>query len=184
MTKKEHNGWFNYETWLVKLWMDNEESSSGYWAQEASDSYANAVAESGLNRKEQAACDLSEKLKENHEQQIEDAGVPSNGFITDLIGAAMSEVNWHEIAESLLGDVEDDEPDFDQWDGDQYDVEAMKIDHSNGNFDPDSAEDYLHENIVAASISNGQFEQAREQCRKYGLNYDLELTKTKTTSPS
>jgi hypothetical protein len=23
MTKKEYNGWYNYETWLVNLWMGN-----------------------------------------------------------------------------------------------------------------------------------------------------------------
>lgn len=30
MTEKNYNGWANYETWLVKLWIDNEEGSSSY----------------------------------------------------------------------------------------------------------------------------------------------------------
>jgi hypothetical protein len=68
----------------------------------------------------------------------------------------------------------EDEIDFDQWDDSEYDVEAMKIDERNGNFDVDNSEEYRHENIVQASIMNGQFTQAREQCEKYGLNYEVE----------
>lgn len=65
----------------------------------------------------------------------------------------------------------EESPDFDQWDSDDYDVEAMKIDHSNGNFTTDRAEDYRHDNIVRESLANGQFEQARDQCRQFGLDY-------------
>lgn len=63
------------------------------------------------------------------------------------------------------------------YDSDQYDTEAMKIDHRNGNFSPDQAEEYRHENIVRASLVNGQFAQARRQCAEYGLNYELEYHK-------
>jgi len=28
MTTKEYNGWTNYETWLVKLWIDNDEGGT------------------------------------------------------------------------------------------------------------------------------------------------------------
>ena len=31
MTKKEYNGWTNYETWAVNLWIGNDEASSRYW---------------------------------------------------------------------------------------------------------------------------------------------------------
>ena len=27
MSNESYNGWTNYETWLVKLWMDNDEGS-------------------------------------------------------------------------------------------------------------------------------------------------------------
>ncbi len=29
--EKGYNGWSNYETWNVKLWMDNDEGSYNYW---------------------------------------------------------------------------------------------------------------------------------------------------------
>lgn len=66
---------------------------------------------------------------------------------------------------------------FDAYDSDEYDVEAMKIDASNGNFNEADAENYRHENIVRASFVNGQFTQARQQCTSYGLNYELEKYK-------
>ena len=31
MSDKTYNGWSSYETWLVKLWMDNEEGTYNYW---------------------------------------------------------------------------------------------------------------------------------------------------------
>jgi hypothetical protein len=57
-------------------------------------------------------------------------------------------------------------------DSDDYDTEAMLIDDSNGNFSPDNTEDYRVENIVIASLLNGQFTQAKEQCASFGLNYN------------
>lgn len=65
----------------------------------------------------------------------------------------------------------------DQYDSDEYDTEAMEIDKRNGNFSEENAEDYRHENIVRASLINGQFTQARKQCASYGLNYELERCK-------
>jgi hypothetical protein len=28
---KKYNGWTNYETWNVALWLDNEQSSERHW---------------------------------------------------------------------------------------------------------------------------------------------------------
>lgn len=70
-------------------------------------------------------------------------------------------------------------PDFSAFDSSEYDVEAMEIDARNRNFSPENSEDYRHENIVRASIINGQFAQARQQCVSYGLNYEVERMKAK-----
>lgn len=67
----------------------------------------------------------------------------------------------------------------DRYDSDYYDTEAMLIDLRNRNFSEDRAEDYRHENIVHASLNNGQFTQAKQQCASYGLNYEVELLKFK-----
>ena len=69
--------------------------------------------------------------------------------------------------------------DLSAYDSGDYDTEAMEIDARHGNFSPDRAEDYRHENIVRASLVNGQFTQARQQCASYGLAYGEELLKFK-----
>lgn len=93
MTTNEYNGWTNYETWVVKLWMDNEEGSQSYWSE---------IAEEHLKVDgDNAAWGLAERLKEEHSEALPEV----IGFASDLLGAAMSEVNWHEIAESLLEDA-------------------------------------------------------------------------------
>jgi len=61
------------------------------------------------------------------------------------------------------------------YDSSTYDTEAMRTDASNGNFSPERAEEYRHEHIVAESIGNGQFKQAREQCQRYGLIYEQQM---------
>jgi hypothetical protein len=104
MNTEKYNGWTNYETWLCKLWIDNDEGSQDYWIEEAQNAYDNAEAEDSFTKSERAALDLMDNLKDWHENTISESGIPDSGFIADLMNAAMSEVNWHEIAESLIED--------------------------------------------------------------------------------
>jgi len=85
-----YNGWTNYETWAVKLWMDNDRGSYEYWQERAR---ANTDGE----------YNLSQELKSEHEDAMPE--VP--GVFADLLSAALSEVNWYEIAESLLEDAKE-----------------------------------------------------------------------------
>lgn len=71
--------------------------------------------------------------------------------------------------------------DFDQWDAKIYDVEAMKYDYTNGNFNPDDAENYNHANMIRDSFVNGQFSQAQELCAEHGFNYAVEREKFRRT---
>jgi hypothetical protein len=64
---------------------------------------------------------------------------------------------------------------LDTFDEDEYDVPAMRSDVSTNNLevgDDDAAENYRHENIVRESITNGNYTQAKEQCLRYGLDYE------------
>jgi hypothetical protein len=110
-----YNGWTNYETWLLGLWIDNEESSSTYWngrGREAFDSaagscsaYAKFTGREIFTQRERAAIALADDLKTDFEEascnMLEEAG-HSASFWADLIGAALSEVNWREVAEHYL----------------------------------------------------------------------------------
>jgi hypothetical protein len=108
-----YNGWTNYETWAVKLWMDNDEGSYRYYTDLAQSAWDNADATtpSQFTRKEIASRDLCDLLKDEFEEGkdalLESAKATSSVW-ADLLGAALSEVNWDEIASALLEDMEDE----------------------------------------------------------------------------
>jgi hypothetical protein len=110
MTNKEYNGWFNYETWLAKLWMDNDEGDSSYWNEQAEECYKQAKGDaSDDDPQEEIEAEAAQSLARQLEDQFggrqqELAGV--TGFWSDMLGAAMSEVNWQEIAEHLIENVD------------------------------------------------------------------------------
>lgn len=111
MATTTYNGWTNYETWAVKLWMDNEEGSYRYWgeqAQEAWDESADKHPNQFMDRERNAVSMLAERLKDEHDSQSDHpVFAAADGTVyADLLNAALSEVNWHEIAESLLEDVD------------------------------------------------------------------------------
>ena len=84
-----YNGWRNYETWVTKLWIDNDQSEEEYWLEEA--------------ERYSKASDLAERLKDYH-QDLMPALV---GVYADLLQAACSAVDWYEIAEAIMADVAD-----------------------------------------------------------------------------
>lgn len=100
-----YNGWTNYETTVVKLWMDNDESSYLYWQERTAEAWQEA--EHGgshytTDRSIRARILLAEQLQAEHE----DTAPTVNGVYADLLNAALAEVDWHEIADSLLTDAE------------------------------------------------------------------------------
>lgn len=117
----KYNGWTNYETWNAKLWMDNDQGSYSYWGEVAQECYDAAEAGDAYEsqtREEAAAYTLSERLKDEHEEAMPVV----TGFYADILGAALSEVNWHEIALSLLEDVDKDVNDDTDADEESADV--------------------------------------------------------------
>lgn len=112
MNHNFYNGWTNYETWVVNLWMDNEQGTYDYWrevAQEVSNDLETPT--NSMTRMDEAIYILADKLKDYHEEAKDE--ILENVKLTasvwaDLLGAALSEVNWREIAEHLLENVEVD----------------------------------------------------------------------------
>ena len=100
-----YNGYTNYETWNVKLWIDNEQGSSEYWQEQAQDiwNHAEAGQYDWETREEVFTRELADRLKDEHE---ENAPTSEASVYTDLLGAALSEVNWREIAETYLYDLD------------------------------------------------------------------------------
>ena len=93
MEKRTYNGWTNYETWNVKLWIDNDEGLAEDVRQicmDAADEYT-------------ASKDLQAFIEE-----MNPIGGDA-GMFADLLNAALSEVNWYEIAEAIRDDNKDED---------------------------------------------------------------------------
>jgi len=101
MEHREYNGWYNYETWVTALWISNEEPSYLYWREQAQKVLNNAEEYSVFTKTERATLTLADQLKDEHEEEMPKL----QGIFSDLLGAAMSEVNWYEIAQHQIEDV-------------------------------------------------------------------------------
>lgn len=102
-----YNGWKNYETWAVGLWIDNErgdyERMKGLVADAVEAAPMLAPVKDGIWTVEQGRkFRLADALKEwVNNELLPDLGAT---LAADLLGAAVSEVDWHELAESYLTD--------------------------------------------------------------------------------
>ena len=97
-----YNGWTNYETWNVKLWLDNDHGSYLYWRERSEERYEEGKEAEDMDS---ATYELANELQAFHEENVPEV----LGTYADLLGAALSEVNWHEIAESLMGDAKEND---------------------------------------------------------------------------
>src|SRR5712691_3193570 len=102
---KTYNGWSNYETWCVNLWLSNDEGTYRHCRSLARDA-ANAAEDSsrvrdGIWTIEEATRFLfADALKELLDE-LNPITAQASVF-SDLITAALSDVNWHEIADAFL----------------------------------------------------------------------------------
>jgi len=99
-----YNGYANYETWSVALWLGNEESSYRYWRAAAAEEKRHAphcrqVRDDVWPREEAAKYRLADRIKEEVNEQAPDLA-PS--LYSDLMHAALSEVDWQEVADVFL----------------------------------------------------------------------------------
>ena len=102
---RKHNGWTNYETWAVNLWLDNEEGTHDYWREQAQSQWNLATPTSYSTREEVAIQCLAEVLKDEHDE----ARPEMPGVYGDLLGAALEEVNWREIAVHFMDGIDKEE---------------------------------------------------------------------------
>jgi hypothetical protein len=94
----DYNGWKNYETWNLKLWLDNDQDTYHYWQHAAREAF-------GMGDVEKAKRTLAEQL----ETHITEDAPQLTGFYSDILNASIREVAYWEIAESMLEDLQEED---------------------------------------------------------------------------
>lgn len=106
----EYNGWSNYETWCVNLWMSNVESDYKHYLAVAAAVLRDSEPRTGqanpkpwqrTDVRSVAVYDLARALEVSYEE----AAPEVTGVYADLLGAALGSVDWYEIAEHWIDDV-------------------------------------------------------------------------------
>ena len=110
MTKeKTYQGYANYETWAISLWMGSDQASYEHFRELARDvaAFANGGPSLSANKQTSGVIELAKALRDEFE-----AGSPVADQATvyaDLMNAAFSEVDWYELAEELLREITEEE---------------------------------------------------------------------------
>ena len=88
---KKYNGYNNYETWLVALWIDNDQ---GY--QEDINSMSEQCTADDIN-------DLATSIKEYVEMMPDvSKALETGGMVADLVNSTLSDVDWYELSEMYI----------------------------------------------------------------------------------
>ncbi len=89
---KTYQGWTNYETWAVALWLNNEQGDQ---------EWARGIA---LDTRNDELWQAGEAFKTSLDEMMPDLGAT---LWSDLLRSAFDEVNWAELAASFREDLED-----------------------------------------------------------------------------
>ena len=95
-----YQGWKNYETWAVALWLNNDQGTYNLvrdMAREARESDRATTGYVGAD----AAVVLADALEDMVKTDMPEMGA---SMYADLLNAAVSEVNWYEIAQNILSE--------------------------------------------------------------------------------
>ena len=101
MTNDTYNGWSNYPTWAVALWLSNEPGTDEDTRRNAADWNERTAVHGG------ALSDLADDLRAYVEHLPDvNAATARASLTSDLLGFALAAVNWLELAEHHTADLD------------------------------------------------------------------------------
>jgi hypothetical protein len=103
MATETYNGWKNYPTWNVNLWLSNDEGLYNATRELVRENAANPAHLSEYWDESQTKLyNVADALKDFVEELCGDA-LEQASFVSDLLGYALGDVDWHEVAAAWLG---------------------------------------------------------------------------------
>ena len=102
MEHKEYNGWYNYETWLFGLWFSPDNFKGDL--ENIIENYEREI-DSILTNEELQILQFEDCLKSFLDEYQDSIETSLEGFFTDLLNGAISEINFHEIAKTWFYDL-------------------------------------------------------------------------------
>lgn len=102
-TDTTYNGWTNYETWACALWIDNEQGAQDAYIERAQEVIKHPTYKNEFMKLDRRIVhELAEVFKAECEEAAEQWMGGQASFFADIFNAALSEVNWFEIAEHYI----------------------------------------------------------------------------------
>ena len=104
----KYNGWTNWETWNFNLHHDDQ------YTEQAQECYDDAEADDTFSREQRATLDLAAIIEADAEEEastMQDS-LPDylqHSFFMDAVNMTLREINYYEIAENYMSDVEKEE---------------------------------------------------------------------------
>ena len=107
MTDETYNGWTNYPTWAVNLWLSNDEPLY----REALERTRETIEDAHNYPTQYWTDDENRRFKtaDMLKTWVTDELAPDLGasFASDLLGYALGEVDWNEIADAWIENVKE-----------------------------------------------------------------------------
>lgn len=101
MTER-YNGWTNHATWSANMWLDSDmdlHDLSVEHLQRAIDHGTSDIRDSAIDS-------MADELRDSVDSAADDWTSGKNNLLVDLLNAALRDIDWREIAENRVGDVE------------------------------------------------------------------------------
>ncbi len=101
-----YNGWTNYETWNAACWIQNDCGEHERWGEAAAERLREEHSDDLDTEmwKMEAFNVLAEQMKAEYDEAVPEL----TGFYADLLNAALSDVNWYEIAGHYVDEAFDE----------------------------------------------------------------------------
>ena len=102
MDTQKYNGWTNYATWMVNLHFDCFDFTDDVESGVFDDMDAHDI-----------RCHVASWIQEYVESYLEEVVLGNNCFVQDLINSTINDVDWHDIANEYVNDIQDSVKDRD-----------------------------------------------------------------------